>query len=301
MNISHTLSKTFVRALPTDVGLWRILSYLPAIDRCEHPIEVHLRSFPLRMKIRPYTYIGRFLYYRGMYEESQVKTLVKLLKPGQVFVDVGANIGIYSLVSALTVGKTGRVIAIEPQKSARAELETNLALNNFSNIDIYPVAVARYQSELELFQVSSNNDGQATTRLTAQERSIGQVEKVQALSLDEIMMRSGVGAVHGVKIDVEGGELEALWGFENTLTSKPPAFIFLECIEKHLERFGHSRAELIDFLRRHDYAVMCLYRGKWWQIKDVAHHDQLHASSDFLGLHTTAPHLFAAIQPKARA
>ncbi len=278
--------------------MWRFIELMPNISPHEPPVEIPLRSYPLKMRINPQTYIGRHLYYRGMYEELLIETLSKLLRPGQVFIDVGANIGLYSLIASSLVGKAGQVFAIEPQTSVRQQLIANLDLNGIANVAVYDVAVAASAGEVVVHQMSTMNDGAATTRLSPGESAIGKVETVHAMSLDDIVEQNGLSAIHGMKIDIEGAELDALASLQRTLASAPPSFIFVECIQKHLERFGHSRAELIEYLISHNYGVLCMYRGKWRSIKDIAEHDMCQASSDLLGLHNDAPHLIAAIRPR---
>jgi FkbM family methyltransferase len=172
-----------------------------------------LRGFPPRLQFNPRTYQGRFLYYRGPYEEPQIRTLRRLLRPGMTFVDVGANIGLYSVVAGYCVGPAGKVIAFEPQQGLADVFWENVRINGLDNVIREPVALGRMAGMSSLFRVN-DNDGQATLRLRPDERSVGAVVVVPVRRLSDVLHEHNIASVDGVKIDVEGGELEVFEGFE---------------------------------------------------------------------------------------
>ena len=86
--------------------------------------------------------------YRYPYTEPEIELVRAILRPGDVFVDGGANIGLFSLVAASRVGPAGRVLAFEPASSTRAQLSRNVTLNRFDWIDVRPEALGELWSRL---------------------------------------------------------------------------------------------------------------------------------------------------------
>jgi FkbM family methyltransferase len=229
------------------------------------------------LKFKPSTYQGRFLYYRGMYEERVIRTLSKLLAPSMTFLDIGANVGLYTIVAGHLL-RSGRVIAIEPQPDLCATLRENVALNRLSNVTIHECALGQRNGNAELFQMSRTNDGEATLN-PANSRTFGSLS-VRVRTAKEIVDRP----IDCMKIDVEGAELDVLRGFEELFQRSVPQFIFLECIEGHLQRFGDSTGDLLDFLIGFGFSVFCLYRWRWRRIGSMSDHARCGLSPDMLAV-----------------
>ena len=266
---------------PTEVGLWRVIHRLPDCDNASGLAVAKLRGFPLCLEFRPRTYMGKYLYYRGMYEEAQVHLLEKLLRPGMTFVDVGANVGLYSVVAAHLVGPRGRVIAVEPQFDLADIVAENARLNRLDNVVVKAVALGAVRGNGVLHQVSKTNDGQATLKVRPDEKTFGHAANVPVQTLAALLDECGADRVDGVKIDVEGGELDVMKGLEDYLRKGPAQFVLLECIEEHLNRFGATTAELISFLHGHQYRLFCLWRGRWRHIESANDHARYGYSPDF--------------------
>jgi FkbM family methyltransferase len=136
---------------------------------------------------------------RGSYEQHVIRQVTRALKPGDVFFDLGAHVGQYSLLASRLVGDTGRVVAFEPDPRTRGVLERNLAANDAENVTVAPFAVGRTTGTVR-FVASGNSAGMVDAR--------GDVD-VRQITLDEYCaereIRPGV-----MKVDIEGGEAAAL-------------------------------------------------------------------------------------------
>ena len=251
-----------LRLWPFSFGIGRIARLIGLPAPVPRLVTRRLRGFPLRLRFNPHSRQGRYLYYRGLYEELLILTLRRLLRPGMTFVDVGANIGLYSIVAGYCVGPTGKVIAFEPQQGLADLFWENVRMNSLGNIIHEPIALGRIAGTSNLFQVT-DTDVQATLRLRPEERSVGEVVVVPVRRLSDVLRERKIPSVDGVKIDVEGGELEVLAGFEDWMVEAPPRFMFLECIDSLLRRFGHRSHDLVDFLRDRGYTVYQPWRGRW--------------------------------------
>lgn len=238
---------------------------VPSVDLVERKCS----GFPLTLKFNPRSYMGRFLYHRGMYEEGNVKLFAKLVKPGMTLVDVGANVGLYTVVGAHLVGPQGRVIAFEPQEDLLSILQQNIVRNLLTNVRTMPLALGAQEQAGQLFQVSSLNDGQATLQLGPGENHVGTPAAVRVRTLDGVLAELGAAKVDVMKIDVEGAELQVLRGSTQLLASSPPRFIFFEGIDDYLQRFGDTLAELLDLLNAHRYRLYWLHRGLWRKVKST--------------------------------
>jgi FkbM family methyltransferase len=213
-------------------------------------------------------------------EERLILKVRQLLKPGMTFIDVGANIGLFSVVAAHCVGPSGRVFAFEPQESLAAPFGENVRLNGLTNVIHVPVALGSTAGASNLFQISGN-DGQATLRLRDNERSVGPVARVPVRTLSDVLREHGVVSVDGMKIDVEGGDLDVLEGFRDWLAAAPPRFIMCECLDRLLARFGHRSEDLIRFLQGYGYVVYQPSRAGWAPLAAKA----VPVVSDVLALH----------------
>ena len=137
--------------------------------------------------------------------------IIAPLKEGDVFVDVGANCGAYSLFAARNVGRTGRVIAIEPMPEMLARLRFNIGLNGFDNIDVVPTAVGPAAGTATLFVDESRRGLSSMSKLEGSTPL-----KVPITTLQAVIERAGVDRIDALKIDIEGFEDRALLPFVGT-------------------------------------------------------------------------------------
>jgi FkbM family methyltransferase len=282
MEIGRQLARMLIQLWPTEAGLWRVMRYAPIFPPDSDPVTVQLRGLPLRLTVKPQTYLGRFAYYRGTYEEGCLRLLRRLLRPGMTFVDVGANVGIYSVVAGHAVGAKGKVLAVEPQADVSVMLAANAKLNGLSNITTKTVALGETCGTGLLHQLSPTNTGQASLQVCDGDVCFGECSAVRVTTLSQLMTECGMVSVDGLKIDVEGAELSVLRGFADWLNDRPPAFIFLECIDAHLRRFNATSQDVMLFLRGFGYRLHCLYRGKWRPIERSCDHSRFGYSPDLV-------------------
>jgi FkbM family methyltransferase len=206
---------------------------------------------PLRMAVVPREMMNKALFLYGMFEISETRLVQALLRPGMTFVDVGANIGYYTLLAARAVGAQGRVHAFEPNAAVRQRLETNVALNQLGNIQVHGQAVARASGEVRFYASAlPENDGISSIFPGDGRASEGAV--VPAVSLDDFEGRltSGGGRpIDLLKIDVEGAEIEVFEGGRRVLgAGRAPALLFeahdLAPVSAHLRALGYHIRKL---------------------------------------------------------
>ena len=165
---------------------------------------------------------GKFIYTFREYYEPELAYLEKLLSPGKVFIDVGANYGVYTLVASRLVGAAGKVIALEPTAQSFTVLRQNIALNHFTNVLAFQVALKDTPGKAWLYHGwDPVGNSLGMDPLCGEEG-----EEVQTESLDNLLEENGVDRVDVIKVDVEGAEELVLRGATKTLTTHSPVVIF---------------------------------------------------------------------------
>lgn len=203
----------------------------------------------VRMRADLGTALGLSLYRYGVEAERDVALCCRVLRPGDTFVDGGANVGMFSIPAAARVGREGRVLAFEPVPGTAARLRENAALNGFSWVEVREEAIAAAAGEREF--VMLGGDAAGLSSFTPKHRGGGDVRRVRTVTLDEVV---GEGPVRLVKLDLEGAEVEALRGAASVLARQRPDLV-LEVVPEQLERAGSSAAELFALLRAGGYRI----------------------------------------------
>jgi FkbM family methyltransferase len=159
------------------------------------------------------------IYHFGVWEPHISALIQNRLRPGDVFCDVGANIGYHALLGARAVGESGKVVAIEPSPRIFDRLCRNLRLNDASNVQPVQAAVAETEGIISLFKGASHNLGMTTTlQSTGSEKECD----VTALPLHAILTESDRRRLRLIKIDVEGGERPILRSLAGSMHLFPP-------------------------------------------------------------------------------
>jgi FkbM family methyltransferase len=172
----------------------------------------------LRMVCHPHDTVTSLVLYCGLYDVEEMRFLLAWLRPGDTFLDVGANVAPYSLLSTLVPDV--RAVAFEPGSLARSRARANIELNGVGDrVELVPFAVAESEGRVRL-----TADRWATNVLVDGDYD-GAVEQVESVSLDRFDADTRLGRVGLVKIDVEGHELGVLRGAAALLTRERPALL----------------------------------------------------------------------------
>jgi FkbM family methyltransferase len=165
---------------------------------------------------------------------------------GGVFVDVGANVGIYALVLARHVGERGKIIAIEPHPVTQARLAFNCAASGYPQVSLVAAAAGPADGEL-MIETDSDNLGASHV---VDGRPSGSAIKVLSLRLQRILEDVAISHIDALKIDIEGYEDRVLTGFfQQAPTSLWPRAVVIEHLARH-----QWRDDCIAGMRRRGYA-----------------------------------------------
>jgi FkbM family methyltransferase len=167
---------------------------------------VDTEALGARMRLYPYRNVceKRILFTPQFFDPAELAALKAKMRPGFVFLDIGANIGGYSLFVAAHAGPTARVLAVEPQPDIYERLVFNLRLNPFSSVKAVACAVADKEGELTLF-VDPENKGESSLKIMSEVSTNGSI-KVPAKRLLTLIEEQGFTHVDAAKLDTEGAE-----------------------------------------------------------------------------------------------
>jgi FkbM family methyltransferase len=214
---------------------------LPAGGRFDYPLK---------------SLIGWALY-TGCFEQSEVKFVLRTLKPGDTFVDVGANGGFYTVLSALQVGPTGHVYAFEPGDREAALLQHNVDVNGLGNVTIVRRAVSDVHGTATL-GISADGAMNSFARTRHPGQHIVGWQSVPVTTLDRFAEDSHVARIDFVKIDVEGAERLVIHGAQQILARPYDIAILFEASELNASAFGYSVADFLAELRAMGLTVCAL-------------------------------------------
>jgi FkbM family methyltransferase len=196
------------------------------------------------------------LYVCGSFEPNEFAFLDAFLRPGMVFVDVGANDGYYTLFAARRIGAEGRVVAVEPSTRERINLDRNIARNGLGNVTVVPAALGAACGTVDLQLAQGVHSGHNTLGRFANDGVQAEsVERVPMRTLDEVAGEFGLSRIDFMKIDVEGAEAAVIVGGRRVIEATQPV-ILLEISDKALRAQGSDAQALIGALRRDlDYEI----------------------------------------------
>jgi FkbM family methyltransferase len=235
--------KTVLRLLPVSalterIALWWGYRFRPA------PSIVRLRSGAL-MRTTHVDHLQLLLYYLGSFEPHCIDAMREHVKPGDTILDVGANIGLFTIEGAKAVGPSGSVIAIEAAPSHANSVRESARLNQMANVEVVAVAVGDSDGEATLTLPRDTNFGMFTLGKVDGDESF----KVPVRRIDDIV--AGRKIVDFIKMDIEGSEYRALLGAKETLKSRPP--ILIELNEVALKGCGSSSFQVKQLLSSAGY------------------------------------------------
>lgn len=186
----------------------------------------------------------------GTWEPFETELLESLVQPGDVVVDVGANIGYYTLLFARRVGAQGRVYAFEPAPDNCALLQANVKRNGYENVCVEQKAVSDKNGSAVL-ELSNENYGDHRLK---NGHAPAQALRVETTTLDAYFQDIPA-KLCLVKMDAQGSELRVLRGMKSVLARAAPLTLALEFFPAGLEQQGDDPADLLELLRAHNFTL----------------------------------------------
>ncbi len=216
--------------------------------------QVQVKRNGLQWQLNLSEVIDFMIYFVGGFDKAGSKAFSEQISKNHTIIDIGANIGSFSLVVSKYLGKEGRIIAIEPSKYAFQKFQENLELNKpvsdriipiqaFMTQNTYPVPEGVYAS----WDITSNS-----LRHTNHKGILTSTNGAISLSLDQLVERFRIKKLDWLKIDVDGFEKDVLLGGQDVFENHKPN-IFMELCEYSLTEHNTSVEEILSFLIQFDY------------------------------------------------
>ncbi len=177
------------------------------------------------------------------------------LSEGSVFLDVGAHIGFFSMRAAVRLGKTGRILAFEPNPETLKLLRDNVAANHAENVIVEPIACTDREQTLTLYAAPSMNTGASSLARENADLSAEEPPRpytVRGRPIDDVVRELNLARVDAIKIDVEGAEVYVLRGAVNTLKRFHPKLV-VEQVPRQLASLQTTLEDLIAVLKEAGY------------------------------------------------
>src|SRR3990170_1926947 len=192
-----------------------------------------------------------FLLEWGFYEKYETELFKRLVKNGMVVVDVGANVGYYTLLAARLVGDEGKVFAFEPDPYNYNLLCKNIEVNGYGNVIPVQKAVSSKSGKRKLFLDKSNLGGHSLSEANVDKSASITVE---VTSLDDYFKNTDY-KIDVLKMDVQGSEMEVLEGMTNTINQNDNLKIITEFWPMGLRNSGSSPAGFLNKLIEYGFAL----------------------------------------------
>lgn len=198
--------------------------------------------------------LSRIIY--SGHENQEIDFIKMILKPEDIFIDIGSNIGLFSLIAAPIVGNNGKVICFEPTPQIYERLLENMELNEFNNIDCRNIGLSDSAGELS-FYVSKNGFDAWNSLAPSNDGKLEHEIKINVSTLDEELINIDKNRISLVKIDVEGWEKFVLYGGEAFFKNYHPV-VMVELTEVNTFNAGYNIHEI--------YNIMQDWGYRWYRI-----------------------------------
>jgi len=190
----------------------------------------------------------------GSFERVELDIFRKTIEEGMNIVDIGANIGLYSIISAKRVGINGKVFVYEPEPTNINFLKKNIDSNNLKNVFIETKAMSNSAGNTKLF-ITKDNKG---THSLANNRSVKDYINIETDTLDNSLKKYGSPKIDIIKMDIEGAEILAIDGMRETIKNSPNLIIFSEFYPKAIIRLGGSPIGYLEKLRDLGFSIFLI-------------------------------------------
>lgn len=215
-------------------------------------------ALPAESNIMRFVAAGRF------YEPDVSRVLLRVLREGDTFIDVGGNVGFFTTLAAALVGPGGQVVSFEPDPDNAARLRRNVGLNDFGNVTVVDRPAVADSGPVDFYINGDDSGGSALwdpgeypdnarSRLSPQRLSL------HGTTLDAELSRLGLSGVRLLKIDTEGAEHTVLRGAAALLRDGDVPFVVCELHEFGLERMGSNQAALRAEMAAFGYETFMLH------------------------------------------
>jgi len=198
--------------------------------------------------------LSQELYCYG-FEESEISFFNRYIKPGDIVIDIGANIGLFTLIASENVGSTGQVFSFEPSPQTYKWLTENIEANVLRNVESFKLALSDREGNIDFFISSEGYD--AFNSIIKPSKGQNYIkESVPTLTLDAFIKTQNLaGKISFIKLDVEGYEIPLISGGKETLSGPDAPDMIVEFTESNATNAGVTCMDLYDKITELGYSL----------------------------------------------
>lgn len=185
---------------------------------------------------------------KNAFEPFETECVKKIIKKGDIVLDIGANIGYFTLIFANIVGETGRVFAFEPDPTNFDLLKKNVEINGYQNVVLEQKALSNKIGKADLYLSKTNMASHRIFKAGDKRRSI----EIDVITLDEYFKNFNK-KINFIKIDVEGVEPAVIQGGLKTLEKQDKIHIMIEFFPLWIKKFGIEPKEFLEMLTKYNF------------------------------------------------
>lgn len=216
----------------------------------------HKLSNDMRINLYNDSVLSKMIY--DGFEKDELHFVSEVLKKGDIFIDIGSNVGLFSLIASRCVGSDGKIIAIEPTPTTYERLLENIAINGITNIESRNIGLSNELGELNFYISDSGYDAWNSFVPSADNKLQKQIS-VNVSNLDHELQHVDKAKIKLVKIDVEGWEKYVLKGGASFFKNYSP-IVMVEFTEENTYNAGYCARDIYD--------IMVLYGYDWYIFKE---------------------------------
>ena len=203
-------------------------------------------------------------FYWGEFESEIIEFLLALLIKSSIFFDIGANIGIYSLVASKNIITGGKIYAFEPADWAYDRLTENISINDIKNVETFKLAVSDFTGSRQFYVCE---DDAYNSLISTPMKQVQKVVAINSIRLDDFCLDKNIDHIDILKIDVEGADFLVLKGTEKILRSDLPPIIICEFNRSIAKGIKSSQYEFAIFMKELSYKFFALKKSRLIEIE----------------------------------
>jgi len=261
----RNIVRWYCHVSPIRLGKFSLVKTLDLIgfNNEEHINGIYDNDIKINLNLKDW--IQKQIFYFGRYEVERKETqyIKSIVKEGDVFFDIGTNVGYYTLMVAKRIGNNGKVFSFEPVTSTFDKLKANVEKNNFKNVSLNKIGISDISQEIEINISDADNSGMSSLIHIP---NSSKKEVIKTISLDEYLKEKELEKINLIKIDVEGVEFQAIKGMTETLIKYSP-IVLVEILSSKLGQIGKTNTEIYNLFYKNDYKA---YEYKYNTLTEIS-------------------------------
>lgn len=256
VSILYTLRS--LRALPKVPGLtMKLMRHFPFFSK--HVVTTEVFD-DVKMKLYLDDLLQQHIFTYGYYEKAATEMWKHCIKTAKTVVDIGANVGYYSIITAKYGPKDVQIYSFEPMTQTNKRAWDNIKLNSFNNIHLQKLAVSDTVKKETIALGEEANWGGSKIVHEAVSDNVHS-EQIETITLDAFVQEKSIKQIDVIKMDIEGYEPFALKGMKESLTKFKP-LVFIEIEEVLLSKFNYKAEDVFQYFWDLGYSAYLIQPGK---------------------------------------